>query len=273
MRKGLLYTACWIFLLISCAEDLGNYDYRELSSPVVTGIDEKIPVRKFERLQLTPQIEGEQFTEEDYQFEWKVIPQADAVTATVIGNERILDYEVVLAEGTYTLYFTITNRTSGLFWQQTYELEVTQTTSEGWMVLCSDNGRTRLDMISMVTGETYRDLLSSQDMPELNGPRRIQQLEDLAETGSPFYLLTDDGATRLSSDGFAWTEEYNIRYEMGNGQAVSPHEIIPTVNAKMMVAGTDFHYASNMGEILGLFSSPINKDFRVAPMAGMLQAT
>ena len=55
---------------------------------------------------------------------------------------------------------------------------------------------------------------------------------------------------------------------MGNGQAVSPHEIIPTVNAKMMVAGTDFHYASNMGEILGLFSSPINKDFRVAPMAG-----
>ena len=90
MRKGLLYTACWIFLLISCAEDLGNYDYRELSSPVVTGIDEKIPVRKFERLQLTPQIEGEQFTEEDYQFEWKVIPQADAVTATVIGNERIV---------------------------------------------------------------------------------------------------------------------------------------------------------------------------------------
>ena len=84
MRKGLLYTACWIFLLISCAEDLGNYDYRELSSPVVTGIDEKIPVRKFERLQLTPQIEGEQFTEEDYQFEWKVIPQADAVTATVM---------------------------------------------------------------------------------------------------------------------------------------------------------------------------------------------
>ena len=83
----------------------------------------------------------------------------------------------------------------------------------------------------MVTGETYRDLLSSQDMPELNGPRRIQQLEDLAETGSPFYLLTDDGATRLSSDGFAWTEEYNIRYAMGNGQAVSPHEIIPTVNA------------------------------------------
>ncbi|MFR3328839.1 MAG: PKD-like family lipoprotein [Odoribacter splanchnicus] len=269
MRKGLLYTACWIFLLISCAEDLGNYDYRELSSPVVTGIDGKIPVRKFERLQLTPQIEGEQFTEKDYSFGWKVIPQTDADTAIVIGNERILNYEVVLAEGIYTLYFQITNRTSGLYWQQTYELEVTQTTSEGWMVLCSEGGRTRLDMISMVTGEIYRDLLSSQDMPELNGPRRIQQLEGLTEEGSPFYLLTDDGATRLSNDGFAWKEEYNIRYEMGNGQTVSPHEIVPTVEAKMMVAGTNFHYASNIGEgILGLFSLPINKDFQAAPMAG-----
>ena len=268
MRKGLLYTACWILLLISCAEDLGHYNYRELSSPVVTGIDEKIPVRKFERLQLTPQIEGEQFTEEDYSFEWKVIPQADADTATVIGNQRILDYEVVLAEGIYTLYFQITNRTSGLYWQQTYKLEVTQTTSEGWMVLCSDNGRTRLDMVSMVTGEIYKDLLASQNMPVLNGPRRIQQLEGLTEEGSPFYLLTDDGATRLSNDGFAWREEYNIRYEMGNGQAVSPHEIVPTVNAKMMVAGTNFHYASNMGDILGLFGLPVNKDFQVAPMVG-----
>ena len=165
MKINAIVLFLFVFSLCACFDDKGNYDYRELSSPVVTGKDEKIPVRKFERLQLTPQIEAEQFTEEDYQFEWKLIPQADAVTATVIGYERILDYEVVMAEGTYTLYFTITNRTSGLFWQQTYELEVTQTTSEGWMVLCSDNGRTRLDMISMVTGETYRDLFSRQDMP------------------------------------------------------------------------------------------------------------
>jgi len=269
MRKGLLYAAAWIILGISCAEDLGNYNYHELASPVVTGIDTKIPVRKFERLLLTPEIEGEQFTEEDYSFEWKVIPQTDADTASVISDKRILDYEVVLPEGKYYLYFTITNRASGLYWQHTYELEVTQTTSEGWMVLCSENGRTRLDMVSMITGQTYRDLLASNtNMPVLNGPRRIQQLENLAEEGSPFYLLTNDGATRLSYDGFAWEEKFDLRYEMGNGQAVSPHEIVPSVNAKMMVAGTNFHYASNIGQELGLFSLPINKDFRAAPMVG-----
>ena len=38
MRKGLLYTACWIFLLISCAEDLGNNDYRK--QKIETGLTE-----------------------------------------------------------------------------------------------------------------------------------------------------------------------------------------------------------------------------------------
>lgn len=268
MQKGLLHTACWIILLVSCAKDLGNYNYRQLSSPEVTGIENKISTRKFGRLQLAPEIKGQEFTEENHSFKWEVISQADADTAIMIGNELLLDYEVVLPEGKYFLYFTITNRTSGLFWQKTYELEVNQTTSEGWMVLCSVNGQTRLDMISEITGETYKDLLSSQNMPKLNGPRRIQQLEDLAEKGSPFYLLTDDGATRLSDDGFAWKEEFNLRYEMGNGQTASPHEIVPSVNAKMMVAGTNFHYASNLGQFLGLFSLPINKSFRAAPMVG-----
>lgn len=41
-----------------------------------------------------------------------------------------------------------------------YTLTVSDTTSEGWMVLCSDEeGRARLDMVSKVTGDTYFDLL------------------------------------------------------------------------------------------------------------------
>lgn len=267
IRKGLLYAAYWIVLFASCAEDLGNYNYRELPSPTLTGIENNIDVRKYERLLLSPEIEGDQFSEEYCSFEWKVIPQEDAETATVIGNARILDYEVVLPEGKYNLYFTITNRTSGMFWQFVYGLQVTQTTSEGWMVLCSENGRTRLDMISMVTGETYRDLLARQAMPELNGPRRIQQLEDFAEAGSPFYLLTDDGATRLSNDGFAWSEEFSFRYEMATGNPVCPHEMVTTAGGKMMVAGTDFYYA-DCRSMLDLFGTPINKNFRVAPMIG-----
>ena len=46
MRKGLLYTACWIFLLISCAEDLGNYDYREVAEITIENVPEVIEVMR-----------------------------------------------------------------------------------------------------------------------------------------------------------------------------------------------------------------------------------
>ena len=36
-------------------------------------------------------------------------------SATVIGTERELDYLMLLPEGAYTLYFTITDRPTGVF--------------------------------------------------------------------------------------------------------------------------------------------------------------
>ena len=103
-----------------------------------TGIDTRIDARKNERLQLAPNIEGEGFDASNCRFEWKAISVNDADSATVIGTERELDYLMLLPEGAYTLYFTITDRPTGVFWQTNYELWVTQVTSEGWMVLCSD---------------------------------------------------------------------------------------------------------------------------------------
>lgn len=267
MKRRFISIAFWGLLAASCAQDLGNYTYRSLSAPTVTGIDTRIDARKNERLQLTPDIEGQGFDASDCRFEWKVISADDADSATVIGTERNLDYMVLLPEGAYTLYFTITDRTTEVFWQTTYELWVTQVTSEGWMVLCSANGKTRLDMISAITGQTYRDILAHTGLPELHGPRRIQQLKGYTEDDSPFYLLTDDGATRLNNDGFGWKEEYNLHYEMGQSAAVAPYEMVTTAGGKMMVSGTDFYYASTR-TIIELFGMPRNKNFRVAPMAG-----
>lgn len=267
MKKGFVYIAFLGLLAASCAKDLGNYNYHTLLSPTVTGIDTRIDARKNERLQLAPNIEGEGFDASNCRFEWKAISVNDADSATVIGTERELDYLMLLPEGAYTLYFTITDRPTGVFWQTNYELWVTQVTSEGWMVLCSDNGKTRLDMISAVTGQTYRDVLSNTGIPELNGPRRIQQLKGYTEEDSPFYLLTDEGATRLGNDGFAWKEEYSLHYEMGQSHTAIPYEMVTTAGGKMMVSGTDFYYASTR-TIIELFGMPRNKDFRVAPMAG-----
>ena len=133
---------------------------------------------------------------------------ADTNVVNLIGENRNLDYQVELAAGIYTLYFTVKEKDSGLYWQKNYQLTVSDTTTEGWMVLCSDGGRARLDMVSTVTGETYADLLkSNKDMPEYQGPRKIQWLSKYAAQDSPYYLLTDQGATRLGKNKFVWKEQ------------------------------------------------------------------
>ena len=103
----------------------------------------------------------------------------------MIGQERNLDYEVTLAPGAYSLFFTVSQVETGLYWQKEVSLTVSSSMSEGWMVLCSDNGRARLDFVSSLTSETMTDVLRGSGMPELNGPRRIQWLSDKTDAASP----------------------------------------------------------------------------------------
>ena len=42
-----------LFLCAACANDLGNYDYRDLTEPDITGIEANISVLTHARLQLT----------------------------------------------------------------------------------------------------------------------------------------------------------------------------------------------------------------------------
>lgn len=144
------YILCMVAVLaLSCAQDEGNYVYRELDEPVITGLSDA-HVLTFERLLVEPDL-GE-VAEGDYVYEWKAIDNNGTNEVTVMGTERVLDCQVTLAPGSYVLYFTVTDPQTGMYWQESMSLTVSSSMSEGWMVLCSDEGRARLDMVSMVTG-------------------------------------------------------------------------------------------------------------------------
>ena len=174
-----------LLLLASCTRDKGNYEYIDLKEPVVTGLDDS-SVLMFSRLVLTPDLGGADFPSQEYSFQWKALNDNGAEEGVVIGTDRNLDYEVTLLPGSYTLFFTITQLSTGLYWQYDMNLLVSSATSEGWMVLCSEDGRTRLDVISAVTGETVADILRDNGMPELGGPRRIIWLSDKTDAASPY---------------------------------------------------------------------------------------
>ena len=265
MKKILIYILLPLLFLTSCSQDKGNYDYVQLHEPVITGLEDKA-VLTFSRLQITPDL-GSEFPSAEYDFEWMVLNDAGSSEAVVIGTELSLDYEVTLAPGSYTLFFTVTEKTTGLYWRESLSLTVSSSVSEGWMVLCSDEGVARLDMVSVVTGETFRDVLKDNGMPQMKGPRKIQWLSDKTDASSPYYLLTDEGATRLGKDAFEWKPEYDFSYEVAGQDNIIPYSIVSAGFGKVVVSGTNAHYCEIMG-IDGLYGSPVNKGFGVAPYVG-----
>ena len=72
MMKFIRYISCLIALLLaySCAQDEGNYVYKELEEPVISGLADT-EVLSFERLRIVPVIEG--VDPDGFTFEWKAV--------------------------------------------------------------------------------------------------------------------------------------------------------------------------------------------------------
>lgn len=263
--KRLVIWILAVAAVCACSRDLGNYTYTDLEDPGISGFED-CSVLTFTDLKISPSF-ADGFDRNSCQYEWKAIDRNGSMTQTVLGNDCNLDYHVVLSPGQYSLYFTVTEKGSGIYWQKEITLTVNSSTSQGWMVLCSDDSRARLDFISDVTGQISRDILASNGMPELHGPRKIQWLSDKTDASSPYYLLTDDGATRLGKDSFEWKPEYDFSYELAQQDKLTPHSIVPAGFGKVTVSGGRAYYCEIMG-FDGLYGSAVNKDFLVSEYVG-----
>lgn len=259
-------------MFAGCSQDEGNYDYHSLNEPTITGVPENISVLTHANIDLDPNL-GDNITDLDaYNYEWKVINKSGDNEVTVLSNEKHLLKEMTLPAGEYILYFTATEKNTGLFWRQSYKLTVSDTTSEGWMVLCDVDGKTRLDIVSKITGQTYFDVLKTTGMPELNHPYRIQYAPNAGYSDSPFYLFTADGATRLSKNSFMWQKDYAFKYEVAKQQDLHPQSMVCAVPlggpsmTRMFVSDGYAYTASNTG-IQGLFAA-VNKQPVLAPAVG-----
>ena len=90
---------------------------------------ENISVLTHANIDLDPSL-GDNITDLDaYTYEWKVINKAGDNEVTVLGNEKHLLQEMTLPAGEYTLFFTATEKKTGLFWRQSYALTVSDTSS------------------------------------------------------------------------------------------------------------------------------------------------
>lgn len=254
-------------MMVSCAEDKGNYDYRSLDDLGIS-FDDEYSVIARERFTITPVITANAFDADAYTYEWKAYDNTGAEDPVVLGTELNLDLVLNIQQGTYILVLNITDKATGIYYQKTASLKVSTPTTLGWLVLCSDEGRVRLDMVSHIksTDNVYRDLLSGTDLAGWQTPYQLVCDPNMAE---PFYLVTGSGTTRLSSKDFQWNDSYMIGNEFGSGSYTDVVRSLAThFPGKLFIDDKGHVYYCNtlMGD--GLFGTVRSNKFFVSPQIG-----
>lgn len=255
IEKNLIICLLSLFglFLSSCYGDKGNYEYRELNDVTIV-FEDALTTLIRDSLKISPQLSAPNgYNPDKYTYEWKVYYTATTQDPEVIGTEADLKYYVSLLPGKYKLVFTVREKDSDIFYRKTSDLEVKTTTTLGWLVLCSEEGRVRLDMISHITGDTYRDLLKGTELETWQEPRQLLYDSYMAE---PFYLVTGSGTTRLSDNEFQWQESYLIENEFAGAQFDKAVAYMGThYPGKLIIDedGRSYYCDNTMGD--GLFGS------------------
>ena len=219
-----------LLLSVSCADDLGNYNYTAINELKVTGIEKKYTVYNGDHFKITPNLTPTLDDGSDpnrYSYQWVAYNQyiqSTTSSTTVLAKTKNLDIDVKLAPAEYAIYYFIKDNVTGVTWQQqTFTLTVVSSIYEGWLVLGDVDGKARLDMVSI--------------LPNVTEPRIITDV--LAKTGSDLKLsgkavsvncsknpisspllygiyvtASESGTSRIDPDSFAWTLSQNIAYEI-----------------------------------------------------------
>ncbi len=255
------------FLWQGCADDKGNYDYRDLNDLHVT-IGSSYSAIARDIFAVRPEVSAREFDADAYTYEWKAYDRTGMREPVLLSTELNLSVILGLQQGSYRLVLNVREKATELYYQATADLEVNTPTSLGWLVLCSDNGRVRLDMVSHIkkTDNVYYDLLKGTELERWHTPYQLECDPDMQE---PFYLVTGSGTTRLSSSEFQWNDSYMIGNEFGNGiyegtvRALASHW-----PGKIFVDNGGRVYYCNTMMKDGLFGSVRANAFYVEPEVG-----
>lgn len=225
--------------LISCFEDKGNYDYVEVDEIKIEGIPAEIEVLGYiENIQVSPTLtsaEGE-ISPDDPNYTFQYLLGYKGMGALGENHETWVDitpesgYDLDIpanySPNTYICWFTITDNRNNTVTSYTFDIVVSSTTSEGWLVLCNEGEeeRVRLDMISRLSStriETIHDVANG--LPELHHATCINLITQMSTPGNEISLHSLEGAYMLDPETLESNElmEFNL-----NNFALDPGEIM-----------------------------------------------
>lgn len=296
MKQFLLFLFS-AFAMTACYDDLGNYNYTELNDVSIDSINSQQWYERYtyvDTLKIEPVLKlALGGTEEHLEFEWKLIPIHDRYNSDsipveeqqagyLIGRERNLAYPLKEKPGDYAGFFYVKDTQTGISYKSDFYVRLRTSVSEGWMLLCEDAGKARLDVISY-TGENEKlishDLWNGLDF-DLGKPHKLVYNYNWVR-GSSRLLLCDAGTFNLDPETLQPSEENNMVWQFSE----SPEKVEIAGGASMwnsdpsrefVITSDGELYWRNRNDIpLGsIFTYPVNKlkgsdeYFKVSPCVG-----
>lgn len=219
-----------VTLLHSCFEDKGSYDYQVIPTLKIENLKDFYPmIANVDKLTLEPKIisstEGEISSDNpnyEYKYQISISRKEDDVTVywTEIDNEGSNFDQIINAKaGEYKLWFTVTDKRTGIFADHLMSITLATPTTEGWMLLGTDgtDNRTRMDMISVISttrSEVAVDILASRGLPV--GTKGANCIGFYPNAGiltkDRIFAMTDNGAFTLNNETMETSEKSTINY-------------------------------------------------------------
>jgi hypothetical protein len=273
---------CAVALYSSCYKDKGNYEYTEPNKVTITGINDKYTVMQGTYLEIIPQLTPTDTTAADsarYAYEWIALKNGALITdkRKDLSTNKSLRINMALASGSYSMYYRVKDKQTGLQFQKTFDMDVVSSIYEGWMLMTEVNGAARMDMISKISGQynVIPDVLAyvGSSLVLKGKPVNVSTFQhNPLVDGYGIFMSTDQSTDRVDPETFQYKSTYNIKYEMisnvpDNFAATS---FLTTGGYRSyMISGTDAYYYYYVLNVR--YGLPINilKDeahtFKVAP--------
>lgn len=206
-------------LLYSCFVDKGNYDYTELPEIKIEGIPAQIDVLSFaDRIIASPKItsstEGEiTNNNSNYTFRYRLGQKGMGSMGITNGlsntwlelnpnGEKNLDVPANYNAGTYLCWFTVTDKRNNVVNSYFFDVKVSTTTYEGWLVLCDYGAeeKVRLDMISVLTSTNIKVITDvASGLPVLHHATQVGFHPTSANPGDRVYIFSKEGSYLLDN--------------------------------------------------------------------------
>lgn len=179
-------------VIVSCAKDKGNYDYKTLDDVAIdlNGVPTSYSVVRFDDINIAPKItyKGEavdlakpQFPE--LKFTWEMYPTGrEVVERHTLSETPVLNVQLNQRELPWEVLYTITNTNTGVKTFAKFTVNITSVLAEGWLVLYERDGNTDVGLITnneiaknQVAEKLFLDIYSASNGGPMKGsPMSIQ---------------------------------------------------------------------------------------------------